>query len=159
MQKISIISVGAQKEDYFKAASAEYEKRLSALCRLSNISLKEEKIKNENSPAEIFSALEKEGAKILAALPKRAYKIALCIEGAEYTSEGLARRLDTLSTSFSEVCFIIGSSHGLSDSVKSACDEKFSLSRLTFPHRLARVLLHEAVYRALSINAGGKYHK
>lgn len=159
MLRITLISVGALKEEYFRQAAAEYEKRLSGLCQFKNISLKEEKIKNEESPAEIAAALDREGERILAVLPSRSHKIALCIEGEQYTSEALARQLERAGAAASEICFVIGSSHGLADKVKRACDATLSLSKLTFPHRLARVILLEALYRALSILAGGKYHK
>jgi len=106
-----------------------------------------------------LSALEKEGERIFSAIPQRAYRIALCIEGAQPSSEELAQRLERISLNSPEICFIIGSSHGLSDKVKDSCDERLSISRLTFPHRLARVILLETIYRALSINGGGKYHK
>lgn len=151
--------MGNLKEEYFRNAAAEYEKRLSGFCTFRNINLKEEKIRNENSQAEIVAALEKEGERIIASFPARAYKIALCIEGEQYTSEGLACQIERIGEITSEICFVIGSSHGLSEKVKKSCDKTFSMSRLTFPHQLARIILLEAVYRALSISAGAKYHK
>lgn len=159
MQKVTIISVGALKEDYFRAAVAEYEKRLSGLCRINNINLKEEPIKDEKSTAEILAALEREGDRILSSIPPRAYKFALCIEGAQRSSEELAHELEQITARAPELCFIIGSSHGLCERVKRECDARISFSRLTFPHRLMRVILLEVIYRALGITAGGKYHK
>ena len=98
--------------------------------------------------------------KILAQIPQRAYVIALCIEGKQLASEELAALLDSKATEgYSDICFIIGSSHGLSDRVKKAANQRMSMSKLTFPHQLARVMLFEAVYRAGEINRGTKYHK
>ena len=92
-------------------------------------------------------------------MPDRAYKIAMCVEGGQMSSEELAKKIDTVSNVTGEICFVIGSSHGLGESVKRACDLRLSISKLTFPHQLMRVILLEAVYRALNINRGTKYHK
>ena len=95
----------------------------------------------------------------MAEIPPRAYKIAMCVEGKQLSSEELAEKLGEISEKYGDVCFIIGSSHGLSDKVKKACDARISVSRLTFPHQLMRVLLLEAVYRGFNILKGTKYHK
>ena len=100
-----------------------------------------------------------EAKRILALLPTRAYKIALCVEGKQLSSEAFAEKIDKAAASHSEIIFIIGSSHGLSDSVKSACDARLSISEMTFPHQLMRVIMAEAIYRALNILKGTKYHK
>ena len=92
-------------------------------------------------------------------MPPRAYTMALCVEGKQLSSEQLAQKLDTVMQNSGELCLIIGSSHGLSPRVKAAADFKLSVSALTFPHQLRRVLLLETVYRSLSILHGGKYHK
>ena len=89
----------------------------------------------------------------------RAYKIALCVEGKQLSSEELAAKLEQVSAVSSDIIFVIGSSYGLSPRVKQACDLRLSVSKLTFPHQLMRVLLAEAVYRALNIVKGTKYHK
>ncbi|MEE1356061.1 MAG: 23S rRNA (pseudouridine(1915)-N(3))-methyltransferase RlmH [Clostridia bacterium] len=159
MLKITVISVGQLKESYYRQAIDEYEKRMSAFCKISNINLKETPFDEKGGESLVSAALEQEGERILSQIPKNAYKIALCIEGKELSSEQFAGVLDTVSTQFGECVFIIGSSHGLCDKVKKACDMRLSLSKMTFPHRLARVMLSEALYRSLSINAGRKYHK
>ena len=111
------------------------------------------------SQNEINSALEAEADKILSSIPPKAYKIALCVEGKQYPSEKLAEIIENASMEHSDICFIIGSSFGLSQRVKSAADLKLSFSQLTFPHQLLRVMLLESIYRAFSITAGTKYHK
>ncbi len=159
MLKVTVITVGQLKESYYREAVAEYEKRISAYAKITDINLKEAPTDEKTGEAAIRAALEDEAERILAHTPKGAYKIALCIEGKQYTSEELADILDDISASRGECVFIIGSSHGLSDTVKRACDMRLSMSKMTFPHRLARVMLTEAIYRSLSINRGLKYHK
>jgi 23S rRNA (pseudouridine1915-N3)-methyltransferase len=156
---LTVISVGPLKDKFFVDAAAEYEKRLSSFCRVENVVIKEEKIQNEDNPAEIAEALETEGRAILARIPKGAHAFALCVEGREYDSPALAERIGTACDSAGKICFVIGSSHGLADSVKRACDERISLSRLTLPHRLAKIVLLEAIYRSFAIRAGKRYHK
>lgn len=156
---VKIITVGTLKEAYLRDAAAEYEKRLSAFCKLSQTNLKEEKLPDSPSEAEINNALSKEAERILAEMPRRAYKIALCVEGRQLSSEELAERLGDVSTTHGEVCIVIGSSHGLDESVKRACDLRLSFSKLTFPHQLMRVILLEAIYRGFNILKGTHYHK
>ena len=159
MLSVKIITVGTLKESYLKDAVAEYSKRLSAYCKLTVVQLKEARLSDSPSEKEIENALEEEARSILAEMSPRAYKIAMCVEGKQMSSEKLAQRLESVSSQTSEVCFVIGSSHGLADRVKSACDMRLSVSELTFPHQLLRVILLEAVYRAFNIIAGTKYHK
>lgn len=159
MLSVKIITVGTLKESYLKDAVAEYSKRLSAYCKLTVVQLKESRLSDSPSEKEIENALEEEARSILAEMSPRAYKIAMCVEGKQMSSEKLAQRLESVSSQTSEVCFVIGSSHGLADRVKSACDMRLSVSELTFPHQLLRVILLEAVYRAFNIIAGTKYHK
>lgn len=159
MLSVKIITVGTLKESYLKEAVAEYSKRLSAYCKLTVVQLKEARLSDSPSEKEIENALEEEARSILAEMSPRAYKIAMCVEGKQMSSEKLAQRLESVSSQTSEVCFVIGSSHGLADRVKSACDMRLSVSELTFPHQLLRVILLEAVYRAFNIIAGTKYHK
>lgn len=159
MVQLSIITVGTLKEGYLKEAVAEYKKRLSQYARVDEICLKEEAIKNEDDASEISRALDAEGARILAAIPKDAYTAALCVEGKEYDSPGLARLISEAADSKGRIALIIGSSHGLSPAVKSAADARISFSRLTFPHQLMKVILMEAVYRSFTIIAGKRYHK
>jgi 23S rRNA (pseudouridine1915-N3)-methyltransferase len=159
MTQITIITIGSLKEDYLKDAIGEYKKRLSQFARVDEINIKEELIKNEDSPAEISRALDAEAEKILAAIPKDSYKIALCIEGKQFSSEELAKIISDACDKTGKITLIIGSSHGLSDRVKSAAALKLSFSRLTFPHQLMRVILFESLYRSFTILAGKKYHK
>lgn len=159
MLNVTIIAVGTLKEDYLRAAFAEYEKRLRAFCKFELVTVKEEKLPENPGEGEIAAALEAEGKQILAALPSRAYKIALCVEGKEFSSEEFAQKLEQIGTSHGAVALIIGSSYGLSPAVKSACDFRQSVSKLTFPHQLMRVILAETLYRSLGILHGTKYHK
>ena len=155
----TLITVGTLKEDYLRRAVAEYEKRLGAYCRPSIIELKEVKLPDSPSKSEIDSALDAEAERILAAIPPRAYKVALCVEGKQMSSEKLAATVESASMTHSDIYFIIGSSYGLSPRVKSAADLRLSFSELTFPHQLMRVICTEAVYRAFTIIKGTKYHK
>lgn len=158
--QIEIICVGKLKEDYLKAASAEYQKRLSRFCTLHVHELRDEAIPENASPAQVRQAMEKEAARIEAYLQPRDFIISLCVEGRQESSEGFA---ETLSAAFSagagRLVFIIGGSCGLADSIKSKSRIKLSFSKMTFPHQLMRVILLEQVYRAFKINAGENYHK
>ena len=119
----------------------------------------EEKINNEDDKSEIERALRAEGEKIIAAIPKGSAKIALCVEGREYSSPELASLIGRLCDESGKITLIIGSSHGLSESVKRECQIRLSISRLTFPHQLMRVVLFETLYRSFTILAGKRYHK
>ena len=159
MLSVKIITVGSLKEKYLKDAVMEYSKRLSAFCKLDIIELKESRIQDNPSNAEIAAVLESEAEKIREHLSGRAYKIALCVEGKQCSSEALAKKIEDISSRTGEIVLVIGSSHGLSDSIKTACDMRLSVSELTFPHQLMRVLLLEALYRSFNIIKGTKYHK
>ena len=159
MANITIITVGTLKENYLKDAVAEYKKRLSQYARVDEVNIKEEKIANEDDTSEIRRALESEAEKIIAAIPKGAGKIALCVEGKQYDSVGLAGLIGRMADESGKIALIIGSSHGLSERVKRECDVRLSVSALTFPHQLMRVVLYEALYRSFTILAGKKYHK
>lgn len=160
MLRIHIVHVGTIKEKYLSDAVAEYEKRLSAYCSVDNISVKEERLSDKPSSAEITGAVKKEGERILAALPARSYNIAMCVEGKQLSSEKFSERISAIANEgFSDICLIIGGSDGLSDEVKSTCRMRLSISEMTFPHQLMRVILLEQLYRAFNIAAGGKYHK
>ena len=159
MASVTIISVGTLKEAYLRDAAAEYAKRLSQYAKLDEVNIKEEKIVNEDSDAEIARALDCEADKILAAIPKGAAKIALCVEGKQYDSPALASLIGRMCDASGKIALIIGSSHGLSERVKRECDVRLSISSLTFPHQLMRVILLEALYRSFTILAGKKYHK
>lgn len=159
MAEITVISVGTLKEEYLKDAVSEYKKRLSQYAKVSEINIKEEAVKNEDSKAEIKAALDAEGEKILAAVPKGAYKIAMCIEGVQFDSVSLAGKISEAIDTSGKIALIIGSSHGLSDKIKENCKLKLSISKLTFPHQLMRAMLFEILYRSFTIIAGKRYHK
>ena len=157
---ITLICVGKLKEDYLKSACAEYTKRLQGFCRFSVEEIEAERLPETPSEAEIASALERERERISARIPKGAYTVALCIEGKQQSSEELAQLLERIPIQGSgAAAFIIGSSYGLSPKVKFSAQFMLSMSKMTFPHQLARVMLMEQVYRAYSIINKRKYHK
>ena len=156
---LQIITVGTLKESYLKDALAEYKKGLSQYARVEEVNIAESRIANEDDKSEIARALSTEGDKILAAMPKDAYKIALCVEGREYDSPALADLISRGGDKSGKISLVIGSSYGLDEKVKVACDARLSLSKLTFPHQLMRVILCEALYRSFTIIAGKRYHK
>lgn len=159
MLNIRILCVGKLKEAYWRDACAEYAKRLKAFCSFSIVELPESRLPDDPSQALIDKALEEEGEKLLAAA-KGSAMIPLCIEGKEMTSPKLASTLEDLaSRGVSSVSFVIGSSFGLAEKVKQAGNLRLSMSPMTFPHQLARVMLCEQVYRAFQIQNHGKYHK
>lgn len=159
MLNVKLFVTGTLKEPYYKEAVEEYRKRLSAYCKLTVIELKEYKLPDDPSDKSIAQALDIEGDRIIAQLPQRAYKIALCVEGKQFSSEEFAKKLDHISAEYGEVCFIVGSSYGLSEKVKELCDLKFSVSKMTLTHQMLRVWLLEIIYRCLSISKGSRYHK
>lgn len=155
----TIIAVGKLKEKYLEDACNEYMKRLSKF-NPRIIEIPPEKLSDSPSENEIKNALEKEGGKILEKIPKGSKIYVLCIEGKERTSEIFSREIDEAKIhGFSSVTFIIGGSFGLSDKVKSAGHERLSMSKMTFPHQVARVMLLEQIYRATQISMGTRYHK
>ena len=159
MINLTLISVGTLKEKYLREACDEYKKRLSQYARVDEINIKEEAIRNEDDSSEIARALDAEGEKILSSIPKDAFKIALCVEGVQYSSEGLARVIGGACDTVGKIALVVGSSHGLSQKVKNAADLKLSISKLTFPHQLMRPVLFEAIYRSFTILHGKRYHK
>lgn len=159
MLNIKLISVGSLKENYLKDATAEYGKRLSAFCNFEMIELKEYKLPDAPSEADIQKALSDEAERIKKVIPQKAFKIALCIEGKQYSSKELAKMTEKISLTNGCICFIIGSSYGIASSLKADCDLKLSISALTFPHQLVRVMILEVIYRTMNIIKGTKYHK
>lgn len=159
MVQITVISVGTLKDGFLRDAVDEYKKKLSQYARVEEVNIKEEPIRNEDDKSEIARALSCEGTKILSSVPKDCYKIAMCVEGREYDSPALARLVGDAADTKGRITLIIGSSHGLSEDVKRECDARLSLSKLTFPHQLMRVILMETLYRSFTILAGKRYHK
>lgn len=160
MVKVNIVCLGRLKEKYLVSAVREYEKRLTPFCKGNIIELSPEKLSGNPSKEEISQALKKEGERIKDNIPKGSFVVALCIEGRQISSEELSEMVEELSLKGkSSITFIIGSSYGLSDEIKNISDCKLSMSKMTFPHQLARVMLLEQIYRSFMISSGGKYHK
>lgn len=158
--KCTVLCTGNLKEKYWKEAEAEYTKRMSRFGGWSVIELPEVPLSDKPGQKEIDTALEKEAEQLLKRLPQRAYTIALCVEGKPLSSEELARAVGELPTQgYSEIALIIGSSHGLSPRIKQLCKRRLSISPMTFPHQMMRVILAEQFYRAHKILAGESYHK
>ncbi len=159
MQSVSVICVGKLKEKFYADACAEYQKRLGRFCRLNVVELPEQRLPEDPSPAEIAAALEREADAIEEKLPRGAV-IALCVEGRMLSSEQLSQTMEKYaSQGTSQLTFLIGGSFGLAERVKARADLRLSMSPMTFPHHLARVMLLEQLYRAYQIQAGTKYHK
>ncbi len=159
MLNVNIICVGSIKEKFFTDALNEYKKRLQRYCKFNIVELAEEKITDQETQAQIDKTLSKEGERILAKIGKSDYVIAMCIEGKQLSSEELSQKLSEISMLSGTVDFVIGGSWGLSKNVKSRADFKLSVSKMTFPHQLFRVMLSEQIYRAFTITANAKYHK
>ncbi len=160
MLKIHIIAVGRLKEQYLRDASNEYLKRLSSFCKMSVIEIEPERLPDNPNTSQIETCLNDEAKKILSAIPHGSFIIPMCIEGKQLDSIELSQKLCDLALSGdSTVSFIIGGSYGLSDKVKSLAGLKLSMSKMTFPHQLARIMLLEQVYRAFKIAQGATYHK
>ncbi len=160
MVNVQLICVGALKEKFYTGAAQEYAKRLSAYCRLTVSELPEHPLPAGPSAAQVEYALSREAAKIMARLPGNAVVIALCVEGTLLSSESLAEKLSRWMTGgASTLFFIIGGSYGLHESVKERAALRLSMSPMTFPHHLARVMVLEQIYRAFKIHEGSQYHK
>jgi len=158
MIKITLFAFGTLSEKGFRDMANEYKKRLGN--SFQEIEIKETKLSQQPSDSEIHKALEEEADRLLPLLAKKNSVVALCVEGSQSTSPELASFLEgEANRGVSEICFIIGSSYGLSDRVKAIATKKLSLSKLTMPHQLARVVLMEALYRSIEIQKGSKYHK
>lgn len=141
MMTLRILCHGTLKEEYLKSACAEYGKRLGAYCRLEISEAKDDKA-------------------LAAMIKEKDYTVALCIEGKQLSSEGLAELIEAVpQKGYSSLAFVIGGSDGLPEETKALCDFRLSFSLMTFPHQLMRVILLEQVYRGFNINHGGKYHK
>ncbi len=160
MFEITLLTVGKLKEKFYIAAAQEYQKRLSGYCNFKILELPEVRLSENPSPAEISAGLNKEGEMILAKIPKGAWFCVLTPEGKLLSSEGLANKIADIKLSGkSSACFLIGSSFGIAPSVKDKSDFQLSISPMTFPHHLARIMVLEQLYRAEAIQAGSKYHK
>ncbi len=160
MQRVTVLCVGKLKEKFYIDAAAEYVKRLQRHCKLELIELPEQRLPDDPSPAEIQKALRAEGDAIRERLPKGGAVIALCIEGKPCSSEELSRRMAEFGVQGkTQLTFLIGGSVGLDEDLKRQADWRLSMSPMTFPHHMARIMLLEQIYRAYQIAGGTKYHK
>ncbi len=160
MFEITLLTVGKLKEKFYVSAVAEYEKRLKGYCQFKLIELPETRLPDAPSHTEISAGLDREADLISQKIPKGAWFCVLTPEGKLLSSELLAQKLSDVKLSGkSSACFLIGSSFGISEKLKQRADFKLSMSPMTFPHHLARVMVLEQLYRAETIQAGSKYHK
>ena len=160
MFEITLIAIGKLKEKFYLSAASEYEKRLGGYCRFKLVELPECRLPDDPSPAEISAGLQKEAELILPKIPKGAWFCIFTPEGKTLSSEQFAHKLKQIKLEGkSSVCFLIGSSFGISDTVKKRSDFRLSMGSMTFPHHLARIMVMEQIYRAEAIQAGSKYHK
>ena len=160
MFDLTLIAMGKLKEKFYLSAAAEYEKRLKGFCQFHLVELPEYRLPEDPSPAEISAGLEKEADLILSKIPKGSWFCVLTPEGKLLSSEALADKIrDVKLTGKSSACFLIGSSFGMAQRIKDRADLKLSMSPMTFPHHLARVMVLEQLYRAEAIQASSKYHK
>ena len=158
--RVQLICVGKMKEKFYIDAAAEYVKRLQRFCKLELVELPESRLPESPSPAEVQRALAAEAVAIRERLPRGGAIIALCIEGKPCSSVELSRRMEELAVAGkTQLTFLIGGSVGLDESLKQQADWQLSMSPMTFPHHLARIMLLEQIYRAYQISAGTKYHK
>ncbi|HCQ73240.1 MAG TPA: 23S rRNA (pseudouridine(1915)-N(3))-methyltransferase RlmH [Clostridiales bacterium] len=160
MLNIKLICVGKLRERFYIDAFNEYARRLSAYCKFECVELNETKLGDKPSDKEIENALVRESADIEKAIPKDAYVIAMCVGAKQLKSEELAQKINSLALSGrGKICFIIGGSFGMAESVKQHADMRLGMSEMTFPHHLARVMLTEQIYRSFKIIEGSRYHK
>ena len=160
MFEITLITMGKLKEKFYISAAAEYEKRMKGYCQFKLLELPETRLPENPSNAQIMSGLEKEAELILSKIPKGSWFCVLTPEGKLISSESLAVKLQEIKTNGkSSACFLIGSSFGIAQKIKDIADFKLSMSPMTFPHHLARIMVLEQLYRAEAIQAGSKYHK
>lgn len=160
MQTVTVLCVGRLRERFYIDACGEYEKRLSRFCALSVSELPEQRLPDNPSPAQIAAALDREADAIEEKLPRGAAVIALCVEGRSMSSEALSETMARYAgQGVSRLVFVVGGSFGLSERVKTRAALRLSMSPMTFPHHLARVMLLEQLYRAYQIQQGTKYHK
>ncbi len=158
--QIDLCAIGKVKEEYLRDGIAEYLKRLTGFCTVKVVEFSEERIKDGASSHEIALACQQEGKNLLKASGQAGYLIALDPRGVVISSEGLADRVRKLEIDGPHhVVVLIGGPHGLSDEVRNRADLMLSLSSMTFPHQLVRLIMLEQIYRAYTINRGLPYHR
>lgn len=160
MLSVWLVCVGKLKEDFYKRAAEEYEKRLRPFCDLNLVELPEQRLPKNPSPGEVQAALRREAEEIRARLPSSCGVCALCVEGKPCSSEAFSALLsDFPHQGLRHLAFLIGSSYGLDPELKAQARFRLSMSPMTFPHHLARVMLLEQIYRSFQIQSGTPYHK
>ena len=160
MLAVKFVCVGRMREKFYIEAFSEYTKRLQSLCKFEIVEPAEQRLSENPSDKEVKAALDREAQDIMKAIPNDAYVVAMCVEGKQMPSEGMGELIAARENSGKpKLCFVIGGSFGLADSVKARADMKLSMSKMTFPHHLARVMLIEQLYRGFKINEGSRYHK
>lgn len=160
MVNLYIIAVGKLKENYLRDAMDEYSKRLSVYCKFNVIEIPETKAPSSPSNGDIANIVRNEGKQIISKIPSYSYVYSMCIEGKQFSSEAFAKQIEKIPVmGKSNIVFIIGSSFGLSDEVKDISDCRLSMSAMTFPHQLARIMITEQIYRGFGIINNTKYHK
>lgn len=154
---ITVVCVGKLKEKFWVDACNEYLKRLRPYAQ---VTIREVPDVDPAKTGGVASAIDREGAAIVAALPERAHVLLLAIRGKQRSSEGFSKHLDDLALhGKSDLAFVIGGSEGVGDAVRARADETLSFGLITLPHNLARVVLLEQIYRAFKISRGEPYHK
>ncbi len=157
---IQLICVGRLKEPFWVQAAAEYQKRLGAFCSLTVTEIAEERLPAAPSQAQIDAALGREAAAIRGKIPSGSHVAAFCVEGKLHSSEDVAALLRRFALSADKhLVFLLGGSFGLDEGLKAQCRTRLSMSPMTFPHHLARIMALEQLYRGFSINQGTRYHK
>ena len=159
MLKITIVALGKIKEKPLEKLIEEYVKRLGRYAKIQVIELLDQPVPPHPSKGEIERVLLQEEKEILKKIGEKAWVVSLCIEGKEVDSQGMANWLSAAAHQTSEMVFVLGSSHGLSDEIKKRSQWLLSLSKMTFPHNLARLMLLEQLYRSFKMLQGEPYHK
>lgn len=155
--KIKIIALGKIKEKFLKEGIDEFTKRLTPYVPMSIVELNPIEIKDENLTEKI---LLEEGEKILSCIKQQDYVITMEIGGKQMSSEEFSQKLTSLiNDGTQEVVFVIGSSCGIGKNVSQRADFKMSMSKMTFLHQFARLILVEQIYRAFKIARNERYHK
>jgi 23S rRNA (pseudouridine1915-N3)-methyltransferase len=154
--RINVLAIGTRAPGWVDTGVAEYVKRLPKHINL-NFTMLNAAVRNRGATAEKCRA--DEGERLLKAIPKNAYVVALDERGEAWTSRDLAERLERWLGHYSDVTLLVGGADGLSDEVKQAADRQWSLAPLTLPHALVRVVLAEQIYRAWTLLQGHPYHR
>ena len=148
------------RERFYIEAFEEYRKRLGAYCNFDCVEIAEQRLPDKPSQADIEAALQREAREIEKQIPAEAYVVALCVEGQEIPSEKMAELIQQRENSGKpKLCFLIGGSYGMAACTKNRAEYRLSMSKMTFPHHLARVMLAEQLYRGYKIREGSRYHK